>query len=252
MSHKNPAASARVALACAVALAGLAGHAHAGTVDATLSATYFEVKAGTGAPDFGGSGTPNVAAGSTLGAFGMPVVSSTAPGVSLVDASTHELEWWSPDLNAAIIKTGTGTISLPYASNMYPLGSTGTNDATAWETAMFSGNFTLGTSSVVSFTLGSDDDSFIYVDGHLIGQNPGIHAVTTVEFDSPMLATGNHKLEVFFADREDTGAALSLNLLSTDVVITPGVPEPGSWAMLVAGMGLLAAWLRRRGAGARR
>ena len=251
MSHKNLAASARVALACALALAGLAGQAHAGTVDATLSATWFEVKAGTGGPDFGGSGTPNVAAGSTLGPNGMPVVSSTSPGVSLVNPATHEIEWWSPAMDADVIQTGTGTIALPFDSNMYPPNSTGGNDGSAWETAMFSGDFTLGSSSVVSFTLGSDDDSFIYVDGTLIGQNPGIHGVTTVEFDSPMLGAGAHTLDVFFADREDVGAFLSLNLLSTDVVITPGVPEPESWAMLAGGLGLLAALKRRRGASAR-
>ena len=204
------------------------------------------MKGGTGAPDFGGSGTPNVLAGSSLGPNGLPVVDSGSPGISLVNPGTHEIEWWSPSLNPAVIQTGTGTISLPYASNMYPLNSGGGNDAAAWETAMFSGNFTLASSAVVSFQLGSDDDSFIYVDGKLIGQNPGIHGVTDVSFDSPTLGTGAHTLDVFFADREDVGAFLSLNLLSTGVVITPSVPEPGSWALLVAGLGLVGAAARRR------
>jgi len=251
MSHKNFAAPANITMACAIALACMAPHAQAAPVDATLSASYFQVKAGTGAPDFGGSGTPNVAAGSALGPNGMPVADSVAPGVSLVDPTTHEIEWWSPALDADVLATGTGTIALPYASNMYPPNSTGGSDGAAWETAMFSGNFTLGADSVVKFTLGSDDDSFIYVDGLLIGQNPGIHGVTTVEFDSPTLGAGAHTLDVFFADREQVGAFLSLNLLSTDVVITPGVPEPGSWAMLVAGLGLVGA-IRRRAAGAAR
>lgn len=244
MTHKNPAALLSTAVACLAALAGLGTPAHAATVDATLSGTYFEVKAGTGAPDFGGSGTPNVVAGSALGPNGLPVADSGSPGVSLVNPTTHEIEWWSPALNADVIKTGTGTISLPYASNMYPPNSTGGNDASAWETAMFSGDFSLTSSTVVKFTLGSDDDSFIYVDGLLIGQNPGIHGVSTVEFDSPTLAPGPHTLDVFFADREQVGAFLSLNLL-TDVVITPGVPEPGSWALLVAGLGLVGAAARR-------
>jgi len=252
MTHRNSARSASAALVGALALAGIANPAHAGTVDATLSATYFEVLAGTGAPDFGGSGFPNVAAGSALGPNGMPVANSTTPGVSLVNPTTHEIEWWSPAMDKDVIQTGTGTIALPYASNMYPPNSTGGNDASAWETAMFTGDFSLSSSSVVKFTLGSDDDSFIYVDGQLIGQNPGIHGVSVVEFDSPMLGTGAHTIDVFFADREDTGAYLSLNLLSTDVTITPGVPEPGSWAMLAAGLFLVGGAARRRGATERR
>ena len=249
--------SRTLALVGALALAGLVTQAQAGTVNATLSATYYEVKAGTGGPDFGGSGFPNVATGSSLGPNGRPVVSSTSPGVALVDPTTHEIEWWSPSLDKDVIQTSTGTISLPYASSMYPPDSTGTNDSAAWETAAFSGNFSLTASGVVSFTLGSDDDSFIYVDGQLIGQNPGIHGVSVVQFDSPTLATGGHTLDVFFADREDTGAYLSLNLLSTDVVITPppvmpSVPEPSSWALLVAGAGLVGAMARRRAANAPR
>ena len=57
---------------------------------------------------------------------------------------------------------------------MYAPNSVGTNDANLFETAVFKGVFDLSSPEAVEFQLGSDDDSFIYVDGVLIGQNPGI------------------------------------------------------------------------------
>jgi len=131
---------------------------------------------------------------------------------------------------------------------MYAPCSTGTNDANVYETAIFKGNFNLSSSGSVGFNLGSDDDSFIYVDGMLIGQNPGVHGVTTVDFTSGVLSSGTHSIEVFYADRDQTGAFLSLSLDSNsgNVVITPpgSVPEPAS--LTIFGLGLAALLLRRR------
>jgi PEP-CTERM motif len=219
--------------------------AHATPVTATLSAQYFKVlNNSSGAPDFGGSGVPVVADGSSLGPNGFPVATG---GVSSIDSGTGQLEWWSPTLSGGyVIPTGTGTISLPYSSNMYPPNSTGGDDGTAFETAIFKGNFSLAASGTVSFSLGSDDDSFIYVDGKLIGQNPGIHSVTTVEFTSNTLPAGSHSIAVFFADRERVGAALSLSLDTEGVTITPSVPEPVSIALLGAGLAGLGLVRRRR------
>lgn len=221
------------------------GTARANPVDATLAATYYEVCDSCNSPDFGGSGVPNVTPGSALGPDGLPVATSPY-GVSDIDPTTHEITWWSPALNAAVVATGTGTISLPYSSNMFAPNSTGSNDGTYFETAVFKGNFNLATPSTVEFQLGSDDDSFIYVDGILIGQNPGIHGVTNVDFTSATLPAGANSIEVFYDDREASGAALSLNLISTGVTITPAVPEPASLALLGAGLIGLGRIRRRR------
>jgi hypothetical protein len=222
--------------------------ANATPVTATLSATYFEVCDSCNPPDFGGSGTPNVAPGSALGPNGFPVVSSPF-GISDVDPTTHEITWWSPALNSKIVETGTGTISLPYASNMYAPNSTGTNDASFFETAFFRGDFTLSSTESVEFQLGSDDDSFIYVDGVLIGDNPGIHGVTNVDFTASDLAAGTHTIEVFYDDRERVGAFLSLSLLTSGVVITPppSVPEPAPLGLMAVGLlALVAVRARKR------
>jgi PEP-CTERM motif len=230
----------RIASAAFVAAATLTAGSGAALADdpvtATLSATYFEVLGTSGDLDFNASNSPNLTLGSSLGPDGLPVATSPF-GVNDVGPG-NQITWWSPTLNSNVKSTGTGTITLPFASNMFAPNSTGGNDGTFFETAFFQGAFTLSSSEAVEFQLGSDDDSFIYVDGRLIGQNPGIHGVTNVDFSSPVLSAGSHSIEVFYADREQTGAFLSLNLETAGVVVTPpttGVPEASTWAMLLAG-----------------
>lgn len=214
-----------------------------------LAIDYFKVlNNSSGSPDFGGSGTPNVAAGSALGPNGFPVVNSSSPGVSMFNAPTYELAWWSPSLSGnVVIADGTGTVSIPFNQSMYSPGGTGGDNASAFQTAVLSGSFTLSSPSIVSFTMGSDDDSFLYIDGLLVGQNPGIHGVSVVQFDSPTLSAGQHELKVFFADRARTGAQLSLNLVTQGITLEPSVatPEPATAALLLAGL-LGTAALRRR------
>lgn len=202
------------------------GVAKASTVN--LSATYYEVLGSSGDPDFSPSprNTPSVGIGSSLGADGLPV----AAAGSVHDlANGNQITWWSPTLNSHVVQTGAGTISLPYSNTMmYAPNSTGANDATYFETAKFTGFFNLTTPESVTFNLGSDDDSFIYVDGTLIGGNPGIHALDHVTFSSGTLAAGEHSIEVFYADRAQTGAELSLSLTTPGIDISAPAPVPGA------------------------
>ena len=125
------------------------------------------------------------------------------------------------DFNKAVVATGLGAVSLPYASSMYSPNNIGQNDSAFFETAILRGQFTLSAPQKITFEVGSDDDLFVYIDGTLIGQNPGIHGVTNVEFTSNTLARGPHTVMVFYADRAQSGAYLSLNLRTPGVVITP-------------------------------
>lgn len=222
--------------------------ASAVTINASLSAQYFQIAGNSGDPDINIYNTPNVLDGSSLGPNGLPVVTSPY-GINDVNLGTNEITWWSPTLNNNVVATGTGTISLPYSSNMYAPNSTGSNDSSYFETAIFSGDFNLATAGTVTFNLGSDDDSFIYVDGTLFGQNPGVHGVTTVNFTTPELLAGDHSIKVFYADRHQTGAYLSLNLdaSSSGIVITPSpVPLPPAIAMFIPALALLGFVGRRR------
>jgi hypothetical protein len=75
------------------------------------------------------------------------------------------------------------------------------------------------------------------------GSNPGIHGITDVTFPGTGIA-GVNTLEIFYDDREESGAYLSV---SADVALSAAVPEPSTWAMMIvgfAGVGFLA--YRRR------
>lgn len=213
--------------------------AQADPVGATLLAQFFSVDLSD--PDFPG---PNatVADGSTLGSHGLPV----GTGSNDINPGTSEVTWWSPSLNSHVTSTGSALVTLPYASNMYAPNSTGTDDSNAFETAILTGNFNLASSGAVTFNVGSDDDTFVYVDGTLFGQNPGIHAVTNVNFTTPLLGAGSHQLQIFYADRQHTGAYLSLSASSDLVITPPSAPEPASWAMMLAGFGAIGGAMRSR------
>jgi PEP-CTERM motif len=72
-----------------------------------------------------------------------------------------------------------------------------------------------------------------------------VHALTVVEFTSPSLTSGAHSIEVFYDDRQNVQAQLELSAVS-DITISPTVPEPAVWTMMIVGMAGVGGALRRR------
>jgi len=190
---------------------------------------------------------------SALGPDGLPVY-NTASTPTLLDLNANgELDWWTPSAASAtspgITSNGTQVISGNSYSNgaFYPPRGTGPNDANGFETAIFSGSFNLNTAQTIDFTLGADDDALLYVDGQAAVILGGIHGVTTVDNDVS-LGAGSHTFELFYADRQQTGAALYFSIPNEVAVnpTPPAIPEPGSWALMLGGFGLAGAALRTR------
>jgi fibro-slime domain-containing protein len=131
---------------------------------------------------------------------------------------------------------------------MYPPnGSPTGNDANGFLSAVFKGQFTLGTASNVQFSLGADDDAFFYVDGKLVNSIGGVHADTPAPVTTSVLSPGVHTITLFYDDRQPSNAALNFDVTSTGIVVTPSVPEPATYWLLLAGCSaaIVGLWRRR-------
>ena len=222
-----------IAAVSAVATLLFAGAANAGN---TLGINYFEIAEPTTNGDFGpccSSPSPatwegNLAGTSLLG--GLPVLGS-GPNPNPVQSlsSSNQILWWTNSADGISATPPSGTISLPYASNMFAPRSTGSGDGGDFETAALWGTVH-GTGADVQLTVSSDDDALVYLNGQYKGGNPGVHGVETSIVDLGDIS-GSASLDIFYADRAQVGAYLAISVSGA----TTSVPELSTWVMMALG-----------------
>ena len=185
--------------------------------------------------------SPGITPDALLGPDGLPVNQGNVIDVN----GSKEILWWSPGVESPnpITFTGSGvfsvgTVASPDSSTMYAPNSTGTDDSTNFETAYLWGTI-LGTGADVTLHVSSDDDTLVYLNGSFVGGNQGVHGVEAMDFDLGLLS-GANTLQIFYADRAQTGAELNLGI---DGASISGVPELSTWVIMglgFAGLGFAA------------
>jgi fibro-slime domain-containing protein len=103
------------------------------------------------------------------------------------------------------------------------------SDSPDYLTAVFNSTLILPSAGNVTFNLASDDDSFLYIDGNLVDENGGVHAIGSAISNTVLLGGGSHSLELFYADRDNVQAGLQFSGSFS------AVPEPATWALMLAG-----------------
>jgi fibro-slime domain-containing protein len=87
-------------------------------------------------------------------------------------------------------------------------------DYSNFETAHYRGIFTTtAADTALGFRLGSDDDSWVFVDWKLTIDNGEVKELTTLPYKVTHVSAGSHAIDVFYSDRHSARAEL---VLSTD------------------------------------
>lgn len=198
-----------------------------------------------------------------LGADGKPVYNAADFNPSVTSAASF-YQWYHDD--PSVNRTGSITITLdPLTATTYRFSSNdffpidgallgqSMNGHNFGFTTEFHTMFTFNTANNDVFSFTGDDDVFVFINGQLVIDLGGVHGPesASVALNSIAgLADGSdYRLDIFQAERHTTGSnftmTTSLQLATAPPAVQP-VPEPGSLAMLGAGLAALAGARRRR------
>ncbi|MCD4690007.1 fibro-slime domain-containing protein [bacterium] len=208
-----------------------------GTAGASLLGTYYNLEVGH--PDMQGTitgWTPGMVESVLAG----PRPTLTAYGHTQVS----QFDWWDAQYESFSRLDSDADLQSNFASGWFPLNEGLPGDpyhfAVHW-----AGQFYVDADKAYDYSMGSDDDSWLFIDGELVLDLGGVHGITHDSY-SMDLTEGYHDIEIFFAERHTVASGFQLNFFSDLEPDPPPVPEPSTLLLLASGLGGLAFMRKRR------
>jgi fibro-slime domain-containing protein len=198
-------------------LASLAQRAAA--ANGTLAAEYFLLPSNH--PDVGKGVDGSIVRGlfaNRLAADHLPIATPFAKGYTGPSGPIHdrnaagEVMWYASSGRFGVRRIASSDDRLPIdRPAFFPPGKTGDGPGNGYLAVHWSGSFTLRSAQAIGLKLGSDDDSWVYVDSKLVVDNGGVKPIAEAPYTVAQLTAGTHRLDVFYADRHGVGAQIALS-----------------------------------------